>query len=328
MSLYADEEIMINQKLTLVVDIDGTLLKYKTYIPNVFGEPIPGAVEFLKAQYEDGHKIILHTARSIEEENALRQHLDACGIIPWIHGLELGKPIGHVYIDDRALRFFGDWKHTTSMLDIIKALRHESIINFPKARVIIDTKTKMYDLYNRGLFGNRIRSWASVDDFIADPNKPGTVALRYKGINVAGPCISYVTIEDLAEFVDYLVNSGWERDRITVCENPPNKFRTLQGQLRRSDAHYDLTYSFIKAPMREAFEIDQRYAQGLTALALLKHYLDPSSYDDIMEMLDTYDGGVVEHKKRDFCVIEFTAFSKDIGVVPSRNTIFWEVRNY
>ena len=107
--------------LTIVIDIDGTLLEYDHYEPFVYGQPKPGAIEFLRAQKAAGHKIILHTARSREEQFALINHLAAVGIAELTDGFQADKPIGHVYIDDRAVRFAGDWAHCAAEVDRVTA---------------------------------------------------------------------------------------------------------------------------------------------------------------------------------------------------------------
>ena len=107
--------------MTLVIDIDGTLLEYDRYEPFVFGRPKPGAIEFLRAQKAAGHNIILHTARSSKEQFALIDHLAAVGIAELIDGFQTDKPIGHVYIDDRAIRFGGDWAHCAAEVDRVAA---------------------------------------------------------------------------------------------------------------------------------------------------------------------------------------------------------------
>lgn len=46
--------------------------------------------------------------------------------------------------------------------------------------------------------------------------------------------------------------------------------------------------------------------------------MDPSSQQDLDDLLDLYPDAT----------IEFTCYDIDLGVIPNRNTIFWEVRNY
>lgn len=69
--------------------------------------------------------------------------------------------------------------------------------------------------------------------------------------------------------------------------------------------------------MREAMKHAKR-ATGLRAQMILKELLWPSSYDDLMDLIDLFP----EH------VIEFGAHTRAVGVLPHRNTVVWEVRAY
>lgn len=51
---------------------------------------------------------------------------------------------------------------------------------------------------------------------------------------------------------------------------------------------------------------------------LVDSYMDPSSRDDLDQLLDLHPDAT----------IEFTCFNRDVGVFPGRNTIFWECRCY
>ena len=56
----------MDKKNTIFCDIDGTIFKYRkfeTYTSSP-AEPIPSTIEYLKQQKEEGHMIILTTART------------------------------------------------------------------------------------------------------------------------------------------------------------------------------------------------------------------------------------------------------------------------
>jgi hypothetical protein len=108
------------------------------------------------------------------------------------------------------------------------------------------------------------------------------------------------------------------KTNIYFNETAPDHLLLLQGDLMITDKHYTLFYSQAKLPMRQALSLDGRHAFGLEALQLLKENLDPSSYEDIMELLDRYE----DH------IIEFSTFSRDLGDCKGRNTVIWEVRSY
>ncbi len=89
---------------TVVVDIDGTIFKFKfeDYIQNQWGAPIKGAKKTLENIHKD-YKIVLFTARGDDERKALELHLRKYDI-PYDE-LRMNKPYADYYIDDRGLRF-------------------------------------------------------------------------------------------------------------------------------------------------------------------------------------------------------------------------------
>ena len=113
--------------MRIVVDIDGTLCPIKD--KNQRYEdllPLPGAVEAMKKLKAAGHYIILQTARNMAtQESNLGKVVKNIGkvTLEWLDKHDIvydeiyfGKPNGHLYIDDRALRFH-DWSDL-SLTDI------------------------------------------------------------------------------------------------------------------------------------------------------------------------------------------------------------------
>ncbi|MGB0177516.1 MAG: hypothetical protein ACPF9D_10140 [Owenweeksia sp.] len=107
-----------------VVDLDGTICplkeKNQSYEDLV---PHPGAVERLREMKANGFYIIIQTARNMATQQAnLGKVMKNIGkvTLDWLERYEVpydeiyfGKPNGHVYIDDRALRF-SDWSKVTT----------------------------------------------------------------------------------------------------------------------------------------------------------------------------------------------------------------------
>ena len=102
--------------MRICIDIDGVLASFKkegqTYADV---DPIEGSVEVLKMWKEQGHYLILHTARHMKTcDGNVGKVIAKVGqiTIDWLdkHGfvydeLLFGKPWAEVYIDDNAFRF-------------------------------------------------------------------------------------------------------------------------------------------------------------------------------------------------------------------------------
>jgi hypothetical protein len=118
------------QSNAICVDFDGVIAAFAQDIES-FGSPIPGAGEALRELKSLGYKIIIHTARPSRAEHVenLRGYLrreripfdeiNSNGDCPW----PSIKPLADVYIDDRALRFEGDWRKTMTQLKNILSIR-------------------------------------------------------------------------------------------------------------------------------------------------------------------------------------------------------------
>lgn len=91
-------------------DIDGTLCS------NTDGDyskawPFPEVISQVNRLYNEGHRILLYTARGATTGVDWRVFTE-CQLKEWevqYHRLFMGKPTADVYIDDKAVNFF-DWK--------------------------------------------------------------------------------------------------------------------------------------------------------------------------------------------------------------------------
>lgn len=106
--------------MRLCIDIDGTLCEIRQQHQSYAEvEPLPGAVEKLKAMRQAGHYIILATARHMKTCDAnVGMVIARQGkvLLQWLedHDIEydeiwFGKPNADIYIDDRGYRFEGNW---------------------------------------------------------------------------------------------------------------------------------------------------------------------------------------------------------------------------
>lgn len=102
--------------MRICVDLDGVVCRLRdpdqTYAEL---EPVPGAIEKLRALRDAGHYVILLTARHMQTcEGNVGQVVARQGLttMQWLdrHGIEydelhFGKPHADVYLDDNAVRF-------------------------------------------------------------------------------------------------------------------------------------------------------------------------------------------------------------------------------
>ena len=112
-------EDSIKSQLRYVFDLDNTLVSYPTILKDYSSvKPIPKMIELVQKLKADGHTIIIHTARRMATHHnnvgavikdigrVTMDTLDKFSI-PYDE-LIFGKPLGDVYIDDRAYNPFDD----------------------------------------------------------------------------------------------------------------------------------------------------------------------------------------------------------------------------
>jgi hypothetical protein len=129
-----DNQIENNLKNRAVcVDFDGVLANISGDIEH-FGSPISGGAEALCELRAHGLKIIIHTSRPARQEHLkqLESYLVEAGIpFDEINSNSdciwpSKKPLADLYIDDRALRFEGDWKDTIALAKHYLGLNHSN----------------------------------------------------------------------------------------------------------------------------------------------------------------------------------------------------------
>lgn len=89
--------------MTIMVDLDGVVCTEERVFDRPLAKPIDGAREGLAALKAAGHTIIIYTARGWAEYRVTKQWLDDHGMV--YDAIHMGKPIAHLWIDDRALGF-------------------------------------------------------------------------------------------------------------------------------------------------------------------------------------------------------------------------------
>jgi hypothetical protein len=113
---------------TICVDFDGVIADYsKGWQGNgIFGDPVPGASKVLHKLRLAGWKIIIFTTRGEVDLLAKYFHKNS---IPYDEinknsdnppGSNNGKPIADVYLDDRGVRFNGDWDEAYMLITTLE----------------------------------------------------------------------------------------------------------------------------------------------------------------------------------------------------------------
>jgi len=114
--------------MDIAIDFDGCISKYEGYKgKKIFGEVIPGTKETFERLRKQGHTIIINTNRI--EILEVKEYLEYHGIpfdyinhnpknVTW--WLNPTKVRADIYIDDRGLKFEGDWDKTLVEVDNFK----------------------------------------------------------------------------------------------------------------------------------------------------------------------------------------------------------------
>jgi hypothetical protein len=194
---------------------------------------------------------------------------------------------------------------------------------------LILSKPQGYGLYRQGVFGNRAYAWDNIKD-LYDSKWPGAICIRDRRGTQRGECnaplpLFNIPIKDLEVVVGGLVKKGVPLDVMTFNQSMPDSHLTIQGEASRFfDGQLHLTYSTVKKPMNQALAEETLRAEGLSVDLILKDFLSPASYVEVMENIEYFS-----HSPQGiFPVVEFSAYSVGVGDLPGRNAVIWEVRSF
>jgi adenylylsulfate kinase len=111
-----------NEKPNVAIDFDGTIVKELKY-PEM-GAPEPGAIKAIKALKALGYRILIHTCRLNgwkedpgAQAAAVANHLTEHGV-PYDELVlpGAGKPFAEYYVDNKGLRYNGDWDEVVEFI--------------------------------------------------------------------------------------------------------------------------------------------------------------------------------------------------------------------
>jgi hypothetical protein len=100
--------------MKLIVDLDGVICEEKPTFERSLALPLTGAPGALRGLQRKGYTIIIYTARSWSEYEMTKAWLEKWSIPH--DQLIMGKPVGDMWIDDRAMEFKGSWEEVWTRL--------------------------------------------------------------------------------------------------------------------------------------------------------------------------------------------------------------------
>lgn len=178
----------------------------------------------------------------------------------------------------------------------------------------LDTKAKFFTAWSAGLLGYKLRTWDTLAEFQAEPNKPPICGFRQLGTSGGGAFEMAHGTQAVEETAAKWTALG---RRYMICEAAPDEKATIQGEVVRTERGLEGYLGSSKLRMRDAIAQGILQPRGwLETRMLIAQHMWPGSQEDLWCLLDSYP----DH------VIEFTCY--DHRFEPGRNTIFWEVRKY
>lgn len=193
----------------------------------------------------------------------------------------------------------------------------------------VSDKSDMYSKLLAGTFGNRqviysvgaARHWFPYQESHYKPfcSPYPLWALRYKKPGFRQWSCYDLTPENVWPTYCDWVAEGADPKMFNLTPMMPDDKIVVQGEIARSEKYgWIFRVSHMNRPMNVAFGTDQQHHKGPAYWLYLKQIMDPSSYDDLQELFDTFPDSIVE----------FSTYSINVGDCPGRNTLIWEVRNY
>ena len=129
------KDVLKDIPITIAIDFDGVLHKYSEGYKDgtIYDKPIPRTREILQNMLLSGFNVIIYSARcydrhingkfKLNQRKEMRTWL-VKHQIPYTCIDETGKPVAHIFIDDRAIRFEGSWDDTMpKLIDEIHKLK-------------------------------------------------------------------------------------------------------------------------------------------------------------------------------------------------------------
>lgn len=115
----SDSNEPADERPIVCVDLNGVLDAYTGWRgAEHWDEPRAGAAEFLRSLRARGYRIVIHTTRWADDARAW---LAAHDLLSLVDDVTDRKVAAHVFIDDRAICFRGDFDATLDEVDHFRA---------------------------------------------------------------------------------------------------------------------------------------------------------------------------------------------------------------
>ncbi|MEA3329553.1 MAG: hypothetical protein U9Q06_02305 [Nanoarchaeota archaeon] len=183
----------------------------------------------------------------------------------------------------------------------------------------INTKERFYTLQEHGVFWNRAKVWNSYQE-LTESNWSGRVCMRSIRGSRNKPAYN-ILVENIPKKVrEWKKRFGITEEEIRFNESMPDDKLILQGELCENPANgrFWLRYSTVKKPMLTALMKNSKNLEGLAVSETLRKHMWSSDFEEIKMLAEMFPHNV----------IEFSSYSCEVGQIPGRNTVIWEVRNY
>jgi hypothetical protein len=178
----------------------------------------------------------------------------------------------------------------------------------------IRNKRTFYEQWRSGVLGNRPQTFATPMDAINSTAK--MIGFREVG-KAGGGKWEAVPRTRVWEAV-----ARWNAEgrTYTLDGAAPNELTTLHGEVCRTERGIE---GWMAVEPKCAWRMAQsarifRERTPLETRLLIRRYMDPSSQDDLEQLMELYPDAA----------IEFSCYPCSVGVLPRRNTLIWEIRNY
>ncbi len=193
---------------------------------------------------------------------------------------------------------------------------------------MISTKAEYLSLSNRGLAGNRLRSWTTLAELELERYPPRTITIRSKKKDSPFFVPSLLTQNVGLVILQLLARGAAQRDMyfqelphapgcgLQGCDGCG---RLMNGEVMRDEAEY-LNLIYGTSPQLNLRHDLERYGKtvtGVQAAITIQSVAGQVCYDALQELWDNHPTSI----------IEFTAFRMPVGV-EGRPWVIWEVRDY